>query len=44
VHLDHARGYVNQEAIDKNRAIRDYTLKNKVIKTPNGINLNAVEE
>jgi glycosyltransferase involved in cell wall biosynthesis len=44
VHLDHARGYVNQEAIDKNRAIRDYTLKNKVIKTPNGFNLNAVEE
>ena len=37
VHLDHPRGYKNQDSIDKNRAIRDYTFKNKVVKTPYGI-------
>ncbi len=42
VHLDHARGYVNQAAIDKNIAIRKDTLKNKVIKTTHGIDLNVL--
>jgi len=37
VHLDHPRGYKNQDSIDKNRAIRDYTFKHKVVKTPYGI-------
>ena len=42
VHLDHARGYVNQAAIDKNVAIRKDTLKNKVIKTTHGIDSNVL--
>lgn len=42
VHLDHARGYVNQAAIDKNIAIRKDTLKNKVIKTSHGIDSNVL--
>ncbi len=37
IHLDHPRGYKNQTSIDKNRAIRDYTNKHKVVKTPHGI-------
>ncbi len=37
VHLDHPRGYVNQATWDKNFAIRATTRKNKVIKTPIGI-------
>lgn len=37
LHLDHARGYKNQESIDKNLAIRKQTKKQKVIKTPFGI-------
>jgi len=37
VHLDHARGYVNQATWDKNFAIRVATRKNKVIKTQIGI-------
>ena len=37
VHLDHPRGYKNQESINKNLAIRKYTKENKVVKTPYGI-------
>ncbi len=37
VHLDHARGYVKPEMIKKNRAIRDTTKTQRVIKTPFGI-------
>ena len=44
VHLDHERGYVNEAAWKKNQAIRDYTIKNKVIKTTRGIVLNPSEE
>lgn len=44
VHLDHERGYVNDAAWKKNQAIRDYTIKNKVIKTTHGIVLNPSEE
>ncbi|RWW92048.1 glycosyltransferase family 2 protein [Flavobacterium cerinum] len=40
VHLDHARGYVNEETWKKNYAIRENTRKNKVIKTPVGIDSN----
>lgn len=40
VHLDHARGYVNEETWKKNFAIRENTRKNKVIKTPIGIDSN----
>jgi glycosyltransferase involved in cell wall biosynthesis len=44
VHLDHERGYVNEAAWKKNQAIRDYTIKNKVIKTTHGIVLNPSEK
>jgi glycosyltransferase involved in cell wall biosynthesis len=37
VHLDHARGYVNEEMWKKNNAIRAFTKKNKIIQTPKGI-------
>lgn len=40
VHLDHARGYVNEETWKKNYAIRKNTRDNKVIKTPIGIDSN----
>jgi len=38
VHLDHARGYVNDATWKKNFDIRENTKKNKVVKTPTGIN------
>ena len=41
IHLDHARGYRNDEDWKKNRAIRDHTLKAKVIETPAGIKQHA---
>ena len=37
VHLDHARGYVSDEAWQKNNAIREYTRKNRVVRTDKGI-------
>ncbi len=37
LHLDHPRGYKNQESIDKNLAIRAFNKKNKVIETDFGI-------
>ena len=37
IHLDHARGYVNQDALDKNMAIRKKTILSKSSWTPNGI-------
>lgn len=37
IHLDHKRGYVNEETWKKNFAIRKNTRDNKVIKTPIGI-------
>jgi len=37
IHLDHPRGYKNQESIDKNLAIRAVTKKEKVKFTPYGI-------
>ena len=37
VHLDHARGYVKPKMIEKNKAIRETTKVQKVIKTPFGI-------
>ena len=40
VHLDHKRGYVNEETWKKNYDIRENTRKNKVIKTPIGIDSN----
>lgn len=40
VHLDHARGYVNEATWKKNFAIRENTRKNKVVKTPIGIDSN----
>ncbi len=38
LHLDHARGYVKPEMIEKNKAIRATTKSDKVTKTPYGIN------
>ena len=40
VHLDHARGYVNEATWKKNFAIRENTKKNKVVKTTIGIDSN----
>jgi glycosyltransferase involved in cell wall biosynthesis len=40
VHLDHARGYVNEATWKKNYAIRNDTVKNKVTRTPIGIDSN----
>lgn len=40
VHLDHKRGYVNEETWKKNYAIRKNTVENKVVRTPIGIDSN----
>lgn len=40
VHLDHARGYVNEATWKKNHAIRENTRNNKVVRTPAGIDSN----
>jgi glycosyltransferase involved in cell wall biosynthesis len=40
IHLDHARGYVNEETWKKNFAIRENTKKYKVVRTPIGIDSN----
>jgi glycosyltransferase involved in cell wall biosynthesis len=37
IHLDHSRGYVNEAALKKNKAIRAFTNLNKVVRTPDGI-------
>ncbi|MFD1095370.1 glycosyltransferase family 2 protein [Salegentibacter chungangensis] len=37
IHLDHARGYVNQEAIDFNKEVRKKTKKEKLNYTEHGI-------
>ncbi len=42
VHLDHKRGYVNDETWQKNYDIRKNTRDNKVVRTPNGIDSNVV--
>ena len=39
VHLDHARGYSTPEIWQKNKGIREYNRKNKVVKIENGINV-----
>jgi len=39
VHLDHARGYSTPEIWQKNKGIREYNRKNKVVKIENGINI-----
>lgn len=41
VHLDHKRGYKNQESINKNRVIRDRVKAEKLCFTPFGIQKNA---
>lgn len=38
IHLDHERGYFHPEEWNKNVKIRDYNIKNKVIKIKNGLN------
>jgi len=37
VHLDHARGYIRQEAWQRNRSIRRHTCRNRITRTPYGI-------
>lgn len=37
VHLDHARGYSTPEIWQKNKGIREYNRKNKIVKIENGI-------
>lgn len=39
IHLDHSRGYVNQEDLDRNMQIRNNSIKTKVKKTQYGTNL-----
>ncbi len=39
IHLDHARGYSDPENIRKNKELRIYNAKNKVVTTEFGINL-----
>lgn len=41
IHLDHSRGYVNEEALKKNKTIRKFTKMNKIVRSPNGIDSNA---
>ncbi len=41
VHLDHARGYVNEATLTKNRNIRKNTRKKKLVWTENGIDKNV---
>jgi len=43
LHLDHKRGYKNQESIDKNLAIRAFNKKNKVIETDYGLKQHKVK-
>ena len=37
LHLDHARGYVSEEMIQKNSKIRQTTRKEKIVSTPYGL-------
>ena len=37
VHLEHARGYVTQDMIEKNKTIRAHTRKQNIVWTPYGI-------
>jgi hypothetical protein len=37
LHLDHKRGYFNQENWEENLKIRAYNIKNKIIQTKNGM-------
>lgn len=37
IHLDHERGYVNQEALDRNLEIRKATKRHQIVKTKYGI-------
>lgn len=37
LHLDHSRGYVHEEALARNRAIRKETARNKSVWTPYGL-------
>ena len=37
LHLDHARGYSSSEIWEKNKAIRSYNHKHKIIQIENGI-------
>jgi glycosyltransferase involved in cell wall biosynthesis len=41
VHLDHARGYVNQEALNVNQRIRAHTRDTGAVRTEFGLNLHA---
>lgn len=43
IHLDHARGYVNEATWKKNNAIRENTRKNKVVRAEIGIDSNKGE-
>ncbi|NLP56603.1 glycosyltransferase family 2 protein [Lutibacter sp. B1] len=37
IHLDHPRGYANKESWKKNKEIRKYTRKNKIVNSPFGL-------
>ncbi len=42
VHLDHARGYANQESLQRNLAIRAHTRRQRVVRTLYGIQKDAL--
>ncbi len=44
IHLDHERGYVNEEDLERNRLILDKTVKEKHTVTPAGISQHAGED
>lgn len=44
IHLEHERGYVNQEAWQRNNAIREQTKAQRKIKTDFGLNLHENEQ
>jgi glycosyltransferase involved in cell wall biosynthesis len=44
IHLDHERGYINQEDLELNRSILDETVKEKHVVTPAGISQHANDD
>ena len=44
IHLDHERGYVNEEDLERNRSILDKTVKENHVVTPAGISQHASDD
>jgi hypothetical protein len=43
VHLEHARGYVTEDMIEKNKTIRAHTRKQNIVWTPFGVSSEKAE-